>query len=568
VFGQSVPSYVPTNGLVGWWGFNGNAQDGSGNGNHGTVNGATLTTDRFGNQNGTYSFDGVDDFISVPTLTNLIHNVQFLTINCNLNSISGGVIFGNWISNSSPSGPIGFFFGITSDNRISISTVGGLQIYSVDTFGFLSSNQWNNLILVYDGTQTENTNRIKIYINNINYPFNFSHTIPTYLGNQSNTTFFGARGANHAGLSIAGFYDGKLDDIGIWNRALTQQEITNLYNSQLPTQTSLCLPSITTNAPNSIGIDSVIVGGNITNNGGSSIVLRGVCYSTTPNPNMGNMRTEDGSGVGSFSTILRNLNPSTTYYVRSYAKNTNGVVVYGDEVSFSTGTPIPSFLCGTTTVTDVDGNSYNTVQIGNQCWTQSNLKVSKYRNGDSIPNVYNDLNWASLTYGAYCVLENNQIYNGVYGKLYNHFAVMDVRGICPTGWHVPSDFEWKILIRHLDASADTLCNVPYGHGCVPSTIAGGMLRNVAVSGNLGVSGWGHPNAGATNSSGFNALPGGWRHNTNGAFIGTTDMAYWWSYKLINAPSILLMSNTASIYLSQNEDYVLKTNGNYVRCLKD
>ena len=65
VFGQSVPSYVPTNGLVGWWGFNGNAQDGSGNGNHGTVNGATLTTDRFGNQNGAYSFDGVDDFISV-----------------------------------------------------------------------------------------------------------------------------------------------------------------------------------------------------------------------------------------------------------------------------------------------------------------------------------------------------------------------------------------------------------------------------------------------------------------------------------------------------------------------
>jgi hypothetical protein len=233
LYSQSVPSYVPTSGLVGWWGFNGNAQDGSGNGNHGTVNGATLTMDRFGNQNGAYSFDGLDDYIGVPTLTNLIHNVQFLTINCNLNSISGGVIFGNWISNSSPSGPIGFFFGITSDNRISISTVGGLQIYSVDTFGFLRSNQWNNLILVYDGTQTENTNRIKIYINNINYPFNFSHTIPTNLGNQSNTTFFGARGANHAGLSIAGFYDGKLDDIGIWNRALTQQEITNLYNSQL-----------------------------------------------------------------------------------------------------------------------------------------------------------------------------------------------------------------------------------------------------------------------------------------------------------------------------------------------
>ena len=339
LYSQSVPSYVPTSGLVGWWGFNGNAQDGSGNGNHGTVNGATLTMDRFGNQNGAYSFDGLDDYIGVPTLTNLIHNVQFLTINCNLNSISGGVIFGNWISNSSPSGPIGFFFGITSDNRISISTVGGLQIYSVDTFGFLRSNQWNNLILVYDGTQTENTNRIKIYINNINYPFNFSHTIPTNLGNQSNTTFFGARGANHAGLSIAGFYDGKLDDIGIWNRALTQQEITNLYNSQLPAQTSLCLPTITTNTPTSIGIDSVVIGGDILNDGGSSIVLRGICYSTTPNPNMGNPRTEEGSGIGSFTSTVRNLSPSTTYYARSYAKNSQGVVVYGNEVTFTT-TPL------------------------------------------------------------------------------------------------------------------------------------------------------------------------------------------------------------------------------------
>jgi uncharacterized protein (TIGR02145 family) len=311
---------------------------------------------------------------------------------------------------------------------------------------------------------------------------------------------------------------------------------------------------------------SAITGGDVAQDGGAPVIARGVAYGTSSSPTTSGFITNDGTGTGVFTSTLTGLTPSTTYYVRAYATNSVGTA-YGNEVNFTTPA-IPAFTCGISTVTDVDGNSYNTVPIGNQCWTQSNLKVSKYRNGDSIPTVYNDLNWASLTYGAYCVLENNQIYNGVYGKLYNHFAVMDVRGICPTGWHVPSDFEWKILIRHLDASADTLCNVNYGQDCVPSTMAGGMLRNVAVSGNLGVSGWGHPNVGATNSSGFNALPGGWRHNTNGAFIGTTDMAYWWSYKLINAPSILLMSNTASIYLSQNEDYVLKTNGNYVRCLKD
>jgi hypothetical protein len=136
------------------------------------------------------------------------------------------------------------------------------------------------------------------------------------------------------------FFKGKLDDIGIWNRALTPQEITNLYNSQLPSQTSLCLPTITTTSPSSVGVDTVVIGGDISNDGGSSIVLRGVCYSTSPNPNMGNQRTEDGSGTGSFNTVLRRLNPSTTYYVRSYAKNSNGVVVYGNEVSYTTASII------------------------------------------------------------------------------------------------------------------------------------------------------------------------------------------------------------------------------------
>jgi hypothetical protein len=312
--------------LVGWWGFNGNAQDGSGNGNHGTVNGATLTTDRFGNQNGAYSFDGINDYIIANATTNM--NESSRTISLWINEI---IDFGQYeflcLGNSSSTS----WGCIASNGNMVLNHGRGCtnNISQVLPINF-SLSSWHHLVYVTTGVGG-NTH---MYFNG------------QYIGNGYNASTVGSCASNYLYFgvdifSIFEFLSGSLDDIGIWNRALTQQEITNLYNSQLPTQTSLCLPTITTNTPSSIGIDSVIVGGNITNDGGSSIVLRGVCYSTTPNPNMGNMRTEDGSGVGSFSTILRNLNPSTTYYVRSYAKNSNGVVVYGDEVSINTmSTPL------------------------------------------------------------------------------------------------------------------------------------------------------------------------------------------------------------------------------------
>jgi len=281
-----------------------------------------------------------------------------------------------------------------------------------------------------------------------------------------------------------------------------------LSNGQGSTQSTLCLPSITTDASTAVGLDSALIGGNITNDGGSSIVLRGVCYSTTPNPNMGSMRTEDGSGVGSFSTILRNLNPSTTYYARCYAKNTAGVVVYGNEVTFTTTSITPAFTCGTSIVSDVDGNSYNTIQIGAQCWTQSNLKVSKYRNGDSIPTGLSDSAWQYTTSGAYSIYDNNPVNDSLYGKLYNHYAVMDTRGLCPTGWHVPTDGEWSVLENFLG-------------GYILSENAAEMLKGPAQGD------WNRPNSGVTNSTGFTALPGGLRYGF-GAFANIGGYSGFWS----------------------------------------
>ena len=551
-FSQSVPSYVPTIGLNGWWGFNGDAHDGSGNGNHGTVNGATLTTDRHGNPNGAYNFDGVDDHIALLNPFNNGQNLPEFTISAWINSISShnGTIWGKsgyWkevVLSYSSSNQFTFLYAYPSRNYYGIYPTSQLQ-----------PNSWHHLVIKLE------FGNLYAYLNGV-----LIGTSPTngYVdwaqdngGCSTGQNFIGL--GRYCQVYNHNPFNGKLDDIGIWNRALTPQEITNLYNSQLPTQTSLCLPTITTTSPSSVGVDTVVIGGDISNDGGSSIVLRGICYSTSPNPNMGNQRTEDGSGIGTYSAVLRGLTSSTTYYARSYAKNFNGVVVYGNEVSFTTSASLPGVRCpGTPTVTDIDGNIYNTVQIGNQCWTQSNLKVSKYRNGDSIPTGLSDNTWQNTTSGAYAIYNNDPVNDGLYGKLYNHYAVTDSRGLCPTGWHVPTDGEWNVLVQYLDPNADTVCV-----NCSQSSIVVGLLKSSATQPTPG--GWNTPNTGSTNSSGFTALPGALRVYSggfNGMFSG-----YWWTSS-VSSGSVTwyrdIITNSSS--LRRNVDD--RSYGFSVRCLKD
>jgi uncharacterized protein (TIGR02145 family) len=541
LYSQSVPSYVPTNGLVGWWGFNGNAQDGSGNGNHGTVNGATLTTDRFGNQNGAYSFDGLSNIIEIPANNQFSFTSFSVSLWVNTNSSGALVNKSNWLDATSE------MFAINLNN---ISFQSSIKINSNCSpgFGWNSTitnsgnlfNNWKHLVVSF------NESSVKHFLNGLE--INNQQLIGLMDNCMGGQIKFGAwwYGDPH-------FLNGKLDDIGIWNRALTQQEITNLYNSQLPTQTSLCLPTITTNTPTSIGIDSVVIGGDILNDGGSSIVLRGVCYSTTPNPNMGNPRTEEGSGIGSFTSTLRNLSPSTTYYARSYAKNSQGVVVYGNEVSFSTGTPVPGVRCpGTPSVTDIDGNVYNTVQIGNQCWMQSNLQSSRYRNGDPIPTGLSYTDWASTTSGSYATHYISGQIDSI-EKKYNYFAVVDSRGLCPTGWHVSTDSEWNTLVKFLDINADTI-SFPSNQ----STSAGGMLKNTLM--------WNIcPSNVANNISGFSAVTTG-RIHSMGGYSHSCRSHHWTSsnFDQTNAIYRYMEYYSAEIYR-----FPISTNsGLSVRCLKD
>jgi uncharacterized protein (TIGR02145 family) len=201
--------------------------------------------------------------------------------------------------------------------------------------------------------------------------------------------------------------------------------------------------------------------------------------------------------------------------------------------------------CPATTVTDIDGNVYQTVTIGTQVWMKEDLRVTHYRNGDSIPNVTDNTAWTAQTAGAYCEYNNSLSNAATYGRLYNWYAVSDSRIIAPAGWHVASDAEWQMLSDSLGGSV----------------VAGGKLKEA------GTTHWTSPNTGATNESGFTALPGGYRGINNGTFFQLGSCTYFWSSTGYNSDMAwlrCLFSSFSDLYRGG----IYKGNGFSVRCVKD
>lgn len=193
---------------------------------------------------------------------------------------------------------------------------------------------------------------------------------------------------------------------------------------------------------------------------------------------------------------------------------------------------------------DIDGNVYHTVTIGTQVWMVENLKVTHYRNGDAIPNITDDVAWGNLTTGAFCDYNNTPANSTTYSKLYNFYTVSDSRNICPTGWHVPTNVEFAALTTYLGGES----------------IAGGKLKEA------GTVHWQSPNTGATNESGFTALPGGNREE-NGSYDSMTDSGNWWSSiesSSINAYFSWMDNVDANLYSGT----FTKKAGFSVRCVKD
>ena len=294
-------------------------------------------------------------------------------------------------------------------------------------------------------------------------------------------------------------------------------------------------------------LDGLNTGGYVFSSGTSPITARGVCWSAHENPTLSDNHTTDGIGVGAFQSHINGLSAGTTYYVRAYATNATGTA-YGNQQSITT-IDCPS------TVSDRDGNSYNTVLIGAQCWMKENLRTTKKPNGTSI------------TSGIWTPGSNPVV---TYGRLYSWTTVMNgagsssavpsgVQGICPDGWHVPSDAEWKQMEMAVGMSQSDADNT-------------GRRGNIAarLSGNTGWTSSNTENAAGNtlaanrNSSGFSALPAG-LYNSSYNYFGTN--AYFWSateYSSDAAYCRYLYYGSAGVY----RHYGDKSPGFSVRCVRD
>ena len=190
--------------------------------------------------------------------------------------------------------------------------------------------------------------------------------------------------------------------------------------------------------------------------------------------------------------------------------------------------------------------SYPSVTICCQTWMKKNLEVTTYRNGNPIPQVTDGATWRALTTGAWCYYNNDPAMGAIYGKLYNWYAVNDPRGLAPAGWHIPIDFEWTTLSKCLGGYA----------------VAGGALKET------GTAHWLPTNTGATNSSGFTALPGGYR-NIGGVFYRIGKGGQFWSATATDyRPGFSWLSAQ-----SFDSNINIRTNnqmqdGYSVRCVKD
>ena len=313
-------------------------------------------------------------------------------------------------------------------------------------------------------------------------------------------------------------------------------QVHNVDKNEVWTSTGsppLQTPSLTTTNITNITQTTATGGGNVTNNGGAAVTVKGICWSLNINPSLADDFTTDGSGTGIFISSLTGLSPDTEYFVRAYATNSEGTA-YGNQVSFTTS-EVFVWSCGDAIVDSRDNQIYNTIQIGTQCWMAENLNI-----GTRIDGVVDQDNINLIE--KYCYNDNSSNCDS-YGALYQWDQVMDYttfegsQGICPESWHIPSYDEWVNLNDFVG-------------------LDGNALKAI---------GEGTDEGAGTNTSGFSALLSG--HLSFDIFSGigletefwnSTEQTYSWAYRFnLNSTTGIISGGVSN-----------KSFGNSVRCVKN
>ena len=358
-------------------------------------------------------------------------------------------------------------------------------------------------------------------------------------------------------------------------------------------------PTVVTDTVFDITGRTMLVQCHITNAGSTGVIASGVCWSTNPNPSLGNSYTTDGTSIDTFISKGTGLVSGTTYYVRAYATNSVGTS-YGNPIKFTT--PVH---CGT--VTDYDGNVYQTIYIGSQCWMKENLRTTHYSNGAAITKNTPKTNPSTCTstypIGGtkyYYEYDDDSTYVATRGRLYSWAAVMNgagsstnnpsgIQGICPSGWHVPSNAEWCELENYVEPGIDVNCNSTGYRGSMSKRLAAPQYWSAYPSNSFAPGYW-HSDPTGFNTSGFSAIPAGYlgsyvyagyscSSSSNETYSGLNTYAYFWSCTInssgsYNSVYYRAMNNTysginlgtkyTSWYSSSSYTYYAMS----VRCIKN
>ena len=375
-------------------------------------------------------------------------------------------------------------------------------------------------------------------------------------------------------------------------RAYATNSVGTVYGDDIIFSTVDTTPTVTTKAISFLTDTSAISGGDITFDGGAAVTVCGICWDTLPNPTVSGIHTTDSASMGIFTSSMMNLTPATTYYVRAYATNSVGTT-YGQEISFRTYSSCP----GAATVTDHEGNVYNTVQIGNQCWTRENMRCTTSPSTGTLILEYPAGYYSYTGKKAYYV--NGDSANTLtYGLLYNWAAAVDTfhtdygetstsashvlsvtfsgnrRGICPAGWHVPSNAEWTQLTNYVYNNGYQCSGCS---GTINAAKADCIAKALASQTGWNSSGSTYAvgnDPSTNNATGFSAVPAGYYTGSGssgyyaGGYTFGTNTHYWSSTQSSNTPYALVH------YLSYSTGYVgcnspsIKLQGFSVRCVRD